>query len=92
MEEVTARPTVELDVYSDYLRMLQDNEQTSHDDNVQKTLSDEERAKKTRKASLVARRTSWSAPLCAEVRRSQEDADTLASVKSKMMVTEASVI
>ena len=44
------------------------------------------------KASLVARRTSWSAPLGVEVRRSQEDAHTFAGAKSKMMVTEANVI
>ena len=38
------------------------------------------------KASLVAMRTSWSAPLGAEVRRSKEDAHTLTGAKSKMMV------
>ena len=66
--------------------MLEIDERTSNDDDVWKTPSDEERAKKTMKASLVARRTSWSAPLSAEVRRSKENAYTLTSAKSKMMV------
>ena len=52
------------------MRTLEIDEQTSSDDDVWKTPSDEERAKKTMKASLVARRTSWSASLGAEVRRS----------------------
>ena len=38
------------------------------------------------KVSLVARRTSWSVPLGAEVRRSKGDAHTLAGEKLKMMV------
>ena len=92
MEEVAACPTLELDVYSSYLRTLQDNEQTSSDDDVWKTSSDEKRARKTMEASLVARQTSWSAPLGLEARRSKEDADTLAGTKSKMMVTEGNVI
>ena len=58
------------------MRTLEIDEQTSSDDDVWKTPSDEERAKKTMKASLVARRMSWSAPLGAEVRRSKEDAHT----------------
>ena len=70
------------------MRTLEIDEQTSSDDDIWKTPSDEERAMKTMKASLVARRTSWSAPLGAEVRRSKEDAHThtLARVKAKMMV------
>ena len=68
------------------MRTLEIDEQTSRDDDVWKAPSDEERGKKTMKVSLVARRTSWSAPLGAEVRRSQEDAYTLAGAKSKMMV------
>ena len=69
------------------MRTLEIDEQTSSNDDVWKTPSDEGRAKKTMKASLVARRMSWSAPLGAEVRRSQEDVDTLVGAKSKMMVT-----
>ena len=38
------------------------------------------------KTLLVARRTCWSAPLGAEVRRSKEDVHTLAGEKLKMMV------
>ena len=68
------------------MRTLEIDEQTSSDDDVWKAPSDEERGKKTMKVSLVARRTSWSAPLGAEVRRSKEDAYTLAGAKSKMMV------
>ena len=68
------------------MRTLEIDEQTSSGDDVWKTPSDEERAKKTMKAPLVARRTSWSAPLGAEVRRSKEDAHTLVGAKSKMMV------
>ena len=68
------------------MRTLESDEQTSSDDEVWKAPSDEERAKKTMKASLVARRMSWSAPLGAEVRRSKEDAYTLTGVKAKMMV------
>ena len=68
------------------MRTLEIDEQSSSDDDVWKTPSDEERAKKTMETSLVARQTSWSAPLGLEVRRSKEDAYTLTSAKSKMMV------
>ena len=67
------------------MRTLEVDEQTRND-YVWKTPSDGERAKKTMKASLVARRTSWSVPLGAEVRRRKEDAHTLAGEKLKMMV------
>ena len=68
------------------MRTLQDDERISNDDDVWKTPSNEEeasRAKKTMKTLVVARRTCWSAPLGAELRRSEEDAHTLAGEKSR---------